>query len=696
MKQISIISAAVVALLTLALTSQAQPATNWNAWNDFYFNPSSVNNSGGSWSGNTTVNPAWQYGCGNVNGNGYAPASVGWFLPPQSYFYSTMGGGQIPGTASYLQTGPGTYFAYFTDVEPWGEQVGTYNYVWETNAPGVYHTTNNSYLWLQDANISGTGSGVEGICAVLQFTCLRYGSYTFTGSFQAGQGYGVDTNQYVDVAICDNTRPSVGLGTNPPVIPQDLNRTLVQFGNNLPYSFTLTNVHAGTLVQWQVGNNFFDPSPCGVQAAVTFSATPPVLLSADRSLSDSRAVIVTFDEPLDANSATNPSNYSIAGARVTAVQFSPFDPTDATVILTVAPGIDYATTLTVNGVEESIQQKPCAPNSQAYIPAPYNLPNGFFTPTNAAVPSFAGTTLDPHWQAALANFDSSQSNFYYTQIFVQSNGVLHCHQNNQAPPLYNNFLIYADPAYSNVVEETLMHMSIVNVSNNQGLAVCGAAVGVPSNPQASNPGGGNTVRAVIQGYAGLPPLYPFWLASSDFVADETAGLTNFPAWTEGGSYWIRIRQDINTNAPGKGAIVSYKVWAGDGSVPEPSNWTFTYTDSQATFDRSGYCSIRAGCGVGQVLDFDVDYFQATAAGLPVVTPTLPTSLIPRIEINLAVNGGNAIASWPAAAPVKYTLQSSTSLQGPWVSVGLPVVVVGPANTVTMPLTGQTLYLRLVQ
>jgi hypothetical protein len=92
----------------------------------------------------------------------------------------------------------------------------------------------------------------------------------------------------------------------------------------------------------------------------------------------------------------------------------------------------------------------------------------------------------------------------------------------------------------------------------------------------------------------------------------------------------------------------------------------------------------------------VDYFLVSAAGLPTITPTLPTSLIPRVDLGVAMNGANAVLSWPAAVGNIYKLQAAGTLSSSWTNVTASVVVAGDRNTVTVPHSGQGLFFRLGQ
>jgi hypothetical protein len=385
---------------------------------------------------------------------------------------------------------------------------------------------------------------------------------------------------------------------------------------------------------------------------------------------------------------------------VTSAELNPADSTASSVLLTVSPAIDYNSTLTVNGVGESIQNIYVAANSQANIPVLYNIPNGFGVSTHATVVNLNTNVLDPHWLSTLAYYFPESSNYYMQTCFDQSNGVLHCHGDDTNQD--GNFLIWYDPVYSNNTEEILEHFTIVN-ANYTGGGIAGAATGIQPNclDYAPNgaPAGGETYRTVNAGYAGGPSSYAFFLWASDFVADELFN-TRYQSWQVGNSYWVRVREDQDPVSPGTGVIVSCKAWLGDGSVPEPANWDISRKDSYSDgtplgVDRYGFCAVRAGYNVNQVNDFDVDYVQITSSKLPSVTPALPAALIPRIGLNVAASGGNTICSWPAAAPVSYTLQSAPAPFGPWSNVGTAPVVNGPVESVTIPST-DTQFFRLIQ
>jgi hypothetical protein len=450
-----------------------------------------------------------------------------------------------------------------------------------------------------------------------------------------------------------------------------------------------------------------------VEATLTAVSLPAVLESASRSVPNATQVNVQFTLPLYPPSVTNVANYSIPGETVTAAQLSPS--ASNIVVLTIKPGLFSSKTLTVNGVENNYDQTPVAPNSQALITVPIYVPLGIGTPTNAAQDTFSGTGLSPYWQSGIANDAGTQAetNYVFANDFVWSNGVLHCHADNQAEAPVNywdpNYLIYVNPDYAGQVQNVLIHLTIIN-SNHSSTGVAGVGVCVSTDPYLSTPEGGDCLRAVPAGYGSSTNFsYPYFLTCSDYVSDEpTPNSTNTDAynlsWQVGGSYWLRIQQTIDTNpatSGNPGGIVSAKAWAGDGSQPEPANWQYTYKDPLSSGDstRSGYAGIRAGFGVGVVMDFDVDYFLVTAPGLPTITPTLPPQLVPQPQIpplSIATGGGDAVLSWPAGGA--YQLQSSSSLSPVnWSNVNTAIVVNGSQNTVTVPLTaGQDQFFRLIQ
>lgn len=705
--------------------------TDWNAFNDFYFDSSNyANHNPAAYMDYATVpslntGTAWGYYDANCNYSGGYPGSIGAYFGPgnntslgqvllamSNYQPLGVGQGQVAGgvgtSADAWDATGGTGFARYVDDNGWGTSLGAYGGAWFAAAPGEGTPyASDTGIWMQAGWLNGTSAQGEGICPVVTWTAPKTTTFTFNGSFLIGNnGTSGPDGANCDYAIVDSLG---GIEVPKTVVPQGTYNT-----------FTFQKaLNAGDVVEFQVGTDNQVGAAVGFNCDITDNPVPAVLISATRSLANSEQVSVQFNAPLYAPSVVNLANYSLNnGATITSAQLSPTDPT--TVILTVNPGLDYSATLTVNGVESSFGQLPVATNSTALITVPLYLPSGLNTPTNAAQDTFSGSALGPNWISGDVYDEGnnlSESNYYFTQVFVQSNGVLHVHADNRNLNAEGftpdpNYLIYYDPAYQgsqgSAQEEALVHLTIkASNFNPVGGAIAGVGVCVQEDPYISLPEGGDCLRAVIAGYAGVTN-YPFYLACSDYVADNNtpAGIGDVYnlQWKVGQSYWLRIRQDPDTNPATDGiagGIISTKVWLGDGSQPEPANWQSVWKDPVATVDpsaatRSGFAAIRAGWGLGTVMDFDVDYFLEKAAGLPTITPTLPASFIPQIQLGIATGGGNAVLSWPSAVQNGYTLQSRSFLtSGVWSNVSQPLVVNGIKNSVTVPLNGQSLFFRLV-
>jgi len=546
--------------------------------------------------------------------------------------------------------------------------------------------------WLGGNNTQG-----EGICPVVTWTAPANSTYSFNGSFLiANNGTSGPDGANCDYAIVDS-RGGI-----------EVPKVIVVQGSYNTFSFQKT-FSAGDVVEFQVGSDYQVGAAVGFNCVISDTPVPAELVSATRSITNAALVNVKFAAPLYPASVGSLANYQINGVNVTSAALSSSDST--TIILTVSPGLYSQATLTVNGVENNFGQLPVAANSVALITVPVFVPIGIGSPTNAAQDTFVGTSLSPYWQSGIVNDDNSQSGYVFANDFVWSNGVLHCHADNQAESPANywdpNYLLYANPASEGQVQNALMHLTIKN-SNFSSSGVAGVGVCVSPDPYLSSPEGGDCLRTVPAGYGDATNTYPYFLSCSDYVVDEPVPqYTNKDvfnlAWQVGGSYWLRIQQVVDTNpatSGNPGGIVSIKAWAGDGSQPEPTNWQYSWKDPLPGGDatRSGYAAIRAGFGVGVVMDFDVDYFLVAAPGLPTITPTLPAQLVPQVGLGIASGGGNAVLSWPAGVESAYQLQSRSSLSsGSWNSVNTTVVVNGSLNTVTVPIAGgQTQFFRLIQ
>ncbi len=678
--------------------------TDWNAYNDFYWaTVPYTNNSPGTIPlfprYPSLTGRSWGYYSANCNWYDGYPSDIGTYFPPGNNTaagevlyamcdYQPLGpgqgqiaGGLVPGANGWMiawnATG-GSGFARYGDTNGWGVSLGEYGGAWFEAAPGwgSPHASDTG-IWMQSAALDTTPGRGEGICAVVTWTAPVAATYTFNGSFLIGNnGTSGPDGAKCDYAIVD----SVG-GIEVP-------KSIVDQGSYNTFSFIKT-FNAGDVVQFQVGTDHQIGAAVGFNCTITTNPAPAMLVSASRPSNNPQEVVVKFDAPLYAPTANNPANYAINnGITVMAAQLSPTDST--TVILTVRPGIDYPSVLTVNNVANDFGHLPVAPNSTATISVPLYVPSGFGTPTAGVEDIFTGSALGPNWQIGAVNYDNSQSNYYYSKVFVVSNGVLHCHASSNSLSGDLNYLIYVDPAYQGSTEEALMHFTI-KASSFSGTGVAGVGVCVDANPWFSTPPGGDCLRAVNAGYAGVTN-YPFFLTCSDYIVDNnTNGEPYNLQWKVGGSYWLRIRQDDAAN----GGIISTKAWLGDGSQAEPTSWQSVWKDPCGV-TRVGYAAIRAGYGTGVTMDFDVDYFLVTAAGLPTISPKLPASLAPVVDLGIALNGANATLSWPAAVGNSFKLQSTGALPSGWTNVTTSVIALDNRNTVTVTRSGQRQFFRLSQ
>ncbi len=690
--------------------------TDWNAYGDFYWDSTNFANHSLPSVPPFPATPSftgqsWGYYAANVNGYGGYPTNIGSYfgsgnntslgevlLAMANYQPLGPGQGQIGGGVTNVSNGSGdawdstggTGFARYGDDNGWGVLVGEYGNAWYPGAPG-YGTpyANDGGLFLVPAYLGVPFS--DGIASIVTWTAPAAGTYNFSGDFLPASN-----NPGFAYSIVDSTG-----GIEVP-------RTTAAESTYNNFGFQKT-LNAGDVVEFQVGTAGQPASQVGFNCSINNTPTPAVLVAAERNVTNANEVLVQFNAPLYPPSVSSLANYNIPGVSVVSAILNPDDSTS--VILTVNPGINSAKTLTVNGVANNFGQLPVATNSMALITVPINVPLGIGLATNAAQDTFSGSQLSPFWQSGAVNDDSTQSNYVFSQVFVQSNGVLHVHANTLSTTPANywdpNYLIYVNPAYRGPVEDALIHFTIKN-SNFSGSSLAGVAVGVSPDPYISVPEGGDCVRTVPSGYASSTNNYPFMMSCSDFVADEPAiSGTNEDEfnlkWQVGQSYWLRISQTLDTNpatSSNPGGIISVKAWPGDGSTPEPANWQFSFKDPLPGGDatRSGYAAIRAGWGAGTIMDFDVDYFLVRAPGLPTITPTLPSQLVPQVGLGIAAGGGNAVISWPAGTQSAYELESCTQLVGgAWSVVATPAVAQGQNNIVTLPLNNQSAqFFRLVE
>lgn len=237
----------------LALSAQSQAQTSWNAYNDFYFNPSAA-----GWGGNTSaLGTAWGYYMGNVNGFGF-PTSVGSYLTSgQIYKLANANpAGAADGTrysnSAWYNTG-GAGFAAYSDNIGWGVSLGRYDNAWFGGAPG-YSQGQSNFIWMQSGWLNGGSS--EGIASVLTWTAPSSGAYEFAGQFLAG-------NQSANSAAVAAVTSSGAL----------LSRTVLSNNSAQAFSFS-ASFAAGETIQFQVGNNFSTGNAVGLQVTATSIPEP--------------------------------------------------------------------------------------------------------------------------------------------------------------------------------------------------------------------------------------------------------------------------------------------------------------------------------------------------------------------------------------------------------------------------------------
>lgn len=247
----------------LALSAQSQAQTSWNAYNDFYFNPSAA-----GWGGNTSaLGTAWGYYMGNVNGFGF-PTSVGSYLTSgQIYKLANANpAGAADGTrysnSAWYNTG-GAGFAAYSDNIGWGVSLGRYDNPWFGGAPGLSQGQSN-FIWMQSGWLNGGSS--EGIASVLTWTAPATGAYTIAGQFISGN----QAANSAAVAIVDSVVGSANILSGGQFLDS---RTVL--GNNAISSFSFAaSYNAGDVVQFQVGNNFSTGNAVGLQVTATAIPEP--------------------------------------------------------------------------------------------------------------------------------------------------------------------------------------------------------------------------------------------------------------------------------------------------------------------------------------------------------------------------------------------------------------------------------------
>ena len=378
---------------------------------------------------------------------------------------------------------------------------------------------------------------------------------------------------------------------------------------------------------------------------------------------DHTKVTVTFSEAVSPTSATVAGNYFVERASVLSAQMGA---TSSNVVLTTsAIDLGPSPTLVVNGVQNLALNQTLF-NANVTVSLAAFLPVEMGTTASGFQDDFNAPTRDTNWVAIGPD------------VYAQAGGFLNLCAGSGDP----NHLIYVNPAYNGSTQEVLARIKMANVSL-QADAFAGIALGVPANSWSLPVRGGLNMSLYNAGAYGGPGQRHF-----RFLSDYTEfGPSLNTAWTTNVWYWLRLLQSPNASGPDAFA----KVWLADGDTPEPTTWQVSWDFSPA---RSGYAGFRAGIlGAGIISDCQVDYVLIKASGLPVITP-MPAAFLDDPSVKLlaiALQGSNAVVSWPGAAGAAQLQQSSNLAL--WAVSPHGVSSNASQFAATVPLTNPATYFR---
>jgi hypothetical protein len=322
---------------------------------------------------------------------------------------------------------------------------------------------------------------------------------------------------------------------------------------------------------------------------VTRDSTAPTLVSAF-TYTRSSNVTVVFSEPVSNATATNTLNYRINnGVTVaTAVRTAPNVVELGTSRIT--PGPVYI--LTANGIQDTANTpNTVSTNAQILInTADPAFPADFGQVVNGYQDDFAGTSISPNWRARGPA----------TNIYSVGNGYLTVTNGTGDP----NHLLYEVAGYNPTNQEVLARIRIKAFGTGDPVRG-GIGVAVGTNSSGMNLHFRDFAEAGVTGKHFM------------FLDDlRSWGPTALPTvWATNTWYWLRLKQAPNTAA---GQVdVFGKVWAADGTVPEPADYQITWDRYPTATVLSGFAGITGGSAAG-ISQFDVDYILIKAAGLPSV------------------------------------------------------------------------------
>jgi hypothetical protein len=391
------------------------------------------------------------------------------------------------------------------------------------------------------------------------------------------------------------------------------------------------------------------------EAIAITDVVKPTLVSA-RTLGNPNKVTVVFSEPVQSN--VTKSNFAIDnGIGVTGV--APGLEANAWELTTTTITLGKSYTLTVNGIRDLVGNE-ILPSSQIGVNLFVELPADFGQTVNGFQDDFNAAVRDPNWIATGPGGD----------LYEQAGGVLKVTATTGDP----NHLLYTAPGYNDSVQEVLARIRVKSFGigdNPRG----GIGVGV-------SPDNGQGIELHFRNSDFSQAGTRFRLLD-DFRAWGPAIQTN---WATNAWFWLRLRQSGSGTAAGDN--LKAKVWLGDGSVSEPSDWQASWRRA----DRTGFAGITGSSGGGNE-EFEVDYILIKADGLPSVKPAAasfslvgPPPSVLKFSGLTRTTGNRVLLEWIGTA----SLEQADNVTGPWTAV------TGASSPLTITVSGTAKFYRLRQ
>jgi hypothetical protein len=234
-----------------------------------------------------------------------------------------------------------------------------------------------------------------------------------------------------------------------------------------------------------------------------------------------------------------------------------------------------------------------------------NMPYDFGTVVNGFQDNFTNSVRDPAWVPVGAGGDQ----------YRQTNGVLSVGTFYAGNP--NHLLYIPAGGYDGTTQEVLIRLRILNMPFvPQGSAHAGALVAAEPPGGESLPAGSG-INWQLMNTSDNGSLFgdnidgPQARSLYDYVAWGPGYTNNDIPWQNYTWYWLRLHLDGLSTQVKTYSNMWAKVWLGDGSEAEPTNWqymeAYDLTVENGTGVTNGVAGIGAGTsGAGD--DFEVDYF----------------------------------------------------------------------------------------